>query len=384
MIIGEPTYQTISFLKELLELLKQTVLDKPKITKELLQKRQLLSPLLASLANIKYNKHLFSNVLNIKWFSKIVASIENNSTKLPEELLKDWPIDSECLEKVIALCKEIMESNSNYYSLSGDQKTSLYTNETFKSQVQLYQVTPDIDKWLALLVGNVLENSIQERKFFNNRFATYQPHFSLLKNWNYYSKRASPLWGEDLFMGLNLKNSTTQTDLSEMNLYSINFSYSYLNKVTFEESNLRGCALDFTTLENVDFCFSKLSHTSFKSIKIVDFTVDFTHSIITSGVLMPYGMCQKYWQKRNSVSKDKVPLGIYVNYGSDGSILGRDEPESFDYIYHTISELIIHGIMKSVFTINDVKSWFKFESTFERNKFYNRLESDIKKRIGKN
>ena len=370
--IGEPTDQTMYFLRELLVLVRQTIKTGQEADITVIEKRQLLAPLIASLSTNKFNKHLFSSYFKYNWFGKLDSKMETNSTKLPDNLLYDWPIDEECLNKINALCKDIIEAKSNYFLMGGVFRTSLFKDETFVTQTKFEDVAPDIDKWIALLVGNVFMNDIENRKFFNSVFSSYAGHFVLIKNWNYYASRSSPIWATDLFCGLHFEINDSRMTCSRYNFSQLDFSYSYFRNCNFLHSNFYNCKFHFTTFDNVDLGLTNLGHTSFKEITIVNFGLRLELSQIDQGLLMPYEMC--------SVFSTKKSRNLYTNYGTKISVVNsafvhRDIGYS---LYETVGEFMIYGITKGAFTIDEAKSFLIFEG--EQEVFYSLLEKDLELR----
>jgi predicted RNA-binding protein with RPS1 domain len=378
LIIGDPTSQTVSFFEELLKLLKETISNGENAEKKVIEKRQLVAPLLASLATTKFNRHLSSSYINYTWFTKVKGAIETNTTKLPEELLQQWPINSECIEKIVALCKEIMGSKPNYSSLKGDNRPSLFDNETFVTQVKFSQITPDIDKWLALLVGNRLFNSIDKKQFFNEKFDDYQTHQGMIKNWCYYSNVPSPIWGRTLFMGMNFQANKDYIDFSRCNLAQLDFSYSYLKYISFDEAKLTSCKFHSTTLENVDFSWADLRNSSFKNITIVNFGVQLALSTIEQGVFMPYKLCDLYFRQAHYYKGPNraKSYGIFTNFGYDYSMISSQSTD-VEELYETVSEFMIYAVLQGKAKIPTLSKWFYFVNKHDQNRFYTLLKEEI-------
>lgn len=87
LVIGEPTEQTVLFLKEMLQLLRETTTNEA--TSEIIEKRKLLFPLMASLATQKHNR-LFCNDIYYGWYK--LCDIDENQTSYPKKQLENWCI----------------------------------------------------------------------------------------------------------------------------------------------------------------------------------------------------------------------------------------------------------------------------------------------------
>ncbi len=59
-------------------------------------------------------------------------------------------------KKNVHLAKEILESDKSYTFAKGDSRTTLFDNEVTAISKRLDDIPPDVDRWLALLVGNEL------------------------------------------------------------------------------------------------------------------------------------------------------------------------------------------------------------------------------------
>jgi len=178
LILGEPTEQTIEFFKELLYLLKDTVSDK--VTDEVREKRKLLYPLMATLANERHNG-LYCERIDTKWFEAV--EIDNNFATIHSDLLESWAIGKRELERIIEFAKDIIDSKTTLLLAKTESRTALFDKElTVFQNAQVSDSPTDMDKWLALVVGNLLHNNKpEERDFFNGRLECPENLFEMIR-----------------------------------------------------------------------------------------------------------------------------------------------------------------------------------------------------------
>jgi len=194
LILGEPTEQTVEFFKELLHLLKDTVSDEP--TDEVLEKRKLLYPLMATLASDRHNR-LYCERIDSKWFEDV--EIDNGSSTIHPDLLKNWAIKPKELEQIIELAREIIDSKTMLLLAKTESRTALFDKElTVFQNAQVSDSPTDMDKWLALVVGNLLhDDKPEERDFFNGRLESPENLFEMIRGWNYSMNSSAPEWARE-------------------------------------------------------------------------------------------------------------------------------------------------------------------------------------------
>ena len=172
---------------------------------------------------------------------------------------EDWCINQDKIDKIIGLAREIIESKTNYILAKAETKTALYDNELLVVQHRLNSFPPDIDRWLALLVGNTLFNNVKKEIFFNWNIKNYDHLFDLIKNWNCAYRMPAPVWGTKLFMGINMSDNTNQVVLACCSLVGIDFSHSYFENLTFMYSDIRATVyLNMHSLSNFDLAFTHI------------------------------------------------------------------------------------------------------------------------------
>jgi hypothetical protein len=358
LILGEPTEQTIQFLKELLRLLKDTTIEGQAIN--LLEKRKLLFPLMASLATKKHN-NLFCNNIYYEWFNKL--NIPEDKSEYPSEAFSEWCITPEKMNRIIMLAEKIIESKNSYLLTKAEEKTSLYNKEIISIQnTKIKDLPPDIDRWLSLLVGNKLFNNEKEETYFAGRIMNFENLFDMIRNWNYAFACAAPKWGQKLFKGINMSKTNSFTDMSHLVLSGLDFSYSYLKKFESWHSRIRDCKFNYVEFENVKFNFSDLNNSQFQNIRNIKDGLSLHYSVIFSGVDAPHSFCTKIDNIQRTLNHD------------EGNVLINDHDLHFmAAVYeenNPIEGILIYGLMSGLFSIKEIKSWFKFNSKGAQKKFF--------------
>jgi len=366
LFIGKPTEQTMLFLRELLLLLKGTISEE--ITPDIEQKRELLLPLFSSMA-IKENNMLFSNDIFYKWY---------DSYQTKEERIKNWYFTEDKLDKVVEVSKDILDAPSNLMLEQADTKSALFDDEILLLKTNTFENTfVDIDKWLALMVGNELY--IKKGKYFNAKVKDGSLFFSMMNNWHFTNQEANPSWAGEYFQGINLKNNDKKIALNVKYLADIDFTGSYLENIEFIHMFLTNVVFTDSFLSNVIFSNTIFDHVLFHNIDI-DAVSDIFHAVIfdasIAGNKIPYKFVHLLFHYSIKHGHRMVkPKGRKVflentNYGK----------KRFDFDFETWKGLFILGLKKDLFSIKEIKSWFTYKNTTERKIFedlIDTLESEI-------
>lgn len=368
LLLGEPTDQTISFLKELILLLKSTV--SIETTPTIIEKRRLLFPLMASLSHDKHNT-LFSDKLYYEWFKPVKSDEIKSSKTPPRKLLENWAIDEDALEKILFLAKEIIDAKTTILSAKSSPAHALFNNElTVFHNKSLSSIPTDIDKWLSLVLGNLLETQIdtEEKRFFNARLSNPENLFEMIRNWNYSRGWSAPSWATDYFIGIKIKDIHEIMYFSNLNFSNIDFSYSFFHHFELVETNLSNVSFNQCVFDNVLLSVCQLRYTTFDDINILGeyFLIGFSQ--IRSGIFIPKCLADCFAEMCNIESSSKN--GGYVNYGSSKTFLNfSDNDEVSSEIFNTLKGLLQFGLNKNFFTLEDIKSWFEYERDEDKEKF---------------
>lgn len=244
--IGYPTQQTVEFLREILIILKESTITN---SNEVIEKRKLLLPLLASIATIDNNKNLSSTELYYEWYEK--GKIDETTSEIPSILLHDWGITRARLDKIVSLCEQII-LNSDYYLLTNsEQVTNLFDKELVKIPNQNFKTSLVLEKELALIIGNRLFN--YRKEYFVNKFS---------KNIISELITSSTIHGfSNEFKGIQIKGDQFEhrnplkrdVVINSWNLHGIDFSDAKFEGLIFIDCTFFDCNFKTTSLKDVVF-----------------------------------------------------------------------------------------------------------------------------------
>lgn len=276
LLLGNPTWQTKGFLKNLVDLIKDTASEN--ITDDVIEKRKLLFPFFASLSTQK-NNTLFSNYLHYKWFENGNQSNKNAGYIY---LLENWCIGKDELQKILQFCSDIINSSDSYLLAKGESKINLFNDEVFIiSNTYNVDSVRYFEKWIASLIGNTLYNNISDTAspHLFNRDYKINPYkiLDICK----YSPSLEFGMDSSLFMGIQILNKNVNNLFYiEEYLESCNFSFSHLENVGFLNM-VAGSNFNHAILNNVtfygEFCVNslveaKLNNVGFDKSVAADFS----------------------------------------------------------------------------------------------------------------
>ncbi len=364
--IGQPSAQTIQFLVEMLRLIRSSVGEEP--DDKTIQKRKLLFPLMASLSTKKHN-NLFCNDLYYEWYKKY--KIPLNVADFPEVSVDEWFFSPEKINKITQLSRDIIQSETEYILVKGKAQTALYDKELLEINNDTIQQNPlNIDKWLALLVGNILYNNEKQQRYFNSTLNGCEKLFEMIRNWNYFSiSDSSPFWAKSLFKGIRMDNNQDDYNFSNVNISGIDFSHSTLKNINLSSSKLSGCIFNDMVLENVDLSFCDLTNAKFSSIKSINGNLDLGFCQLSPEVFLPPQLARKFY--------DSGFMGNQKSYIPENGF------STIHQLFDTILGLLDYGIRNNLFSKEECSTWFHFEtmhleSIFERKLcIFDELEAEI-------
>ena len=378
LAIGEPTEQTILFLKELLDLLRETSIKSKELV--VIEKRKLLFPLMASLSIRKHNK-LFSNFLHFSWFSKY--NLGENQVEYPEGALEEWCITNNEIEKIVNYAAIILNSKTFYLPIQGNVKTALFDSEVFEvinySKINIIQ---NFDKWISLIVGNHLYNSFEDKEnplLFNWQYKiNFYQLFDMIRSWNYAYNEPCPYWGTELFQGIDMSENDNQFDLSHTDFDSINFSYSLFKNIRSWGANWSRSILDLCSFYDVQLITCWFLGTKIREIREIKNLQMLNCPATTSGFILLDGL-----KTEN--------LEIKMSYDDPNKNRYNPYIESFDLqddsVFDTCRGFMIYGLKSSFFSILALKKLFKFDNETTKKEFLNQIDTlkeyEVKKRGGR-
>lgn len=354
--LGLPTDQTIQFFKELLKLLRETVAED--VTEKTLEKRKLLLPLFMSLSQ-KENNTLFSKDLFYDWYKR---------NKNDQELIINWALTSEKLDKLVNFLSEVIDDDNTLLVSSSRSLSCLFDNEVTSIPSPLSNDIPiNIDKWLTLIAGNVLFTNENEQKFFNSTLSKPTNLLEMLRSWRYIKNVSAPQWATGYFQGLNLKgvgekvqrsfwNSISQPehDLSLLNLSNFDFSYSEFDEVSFRYSQLDGAKFNNCIFNDCIFDDASMMLCDFNNITINGF-LSLSGACFIPALFIPKKLV-------TCLSNHRF---LMFQGASTINLAGVEKFLSFKHIlkervFEIIIDLSIPCIKQGKISIDDVKSFFKF------------------------
>ncbi|WP_151947054.1 pentapeptide repeat-containing protein [Aliarcobacter butzleri] len=369
LTLGEPTEQTILFFKELICLLKDTVTND--VTDSIIEKRKLLYPLMCSLSIEKHNP-LYSSTLYYEWF-KFIGK-DNDSPFYHPELLNKWAIDENKLNLIIDLASNILNCKDSFLMCKTKNKTALFDEEVTIFENKFVSDFPtDIDKWLSLVVGNLLFTDINNKMFFNEKIENCENLFQLIKNWNYSNNSSSPVWANEYFNGIKMNQNFT-INLSSLDLSNIDFSFSSLNKLNLSNSNLDRVKFNNCTLNIVDCSSSSICETTFDSINLVGSGFDGGFNLgltrLIQYVFIPNDIATNLLNLKPLKSKLG---GSYLNFGKNKIFLSRafrhGDYRNLIIILNTLKGLFLFCLKESFMTKEEIMELFEFEDDSIKDKF---------------
>ncbi len=367
--LGEPTPQTMEFFKELLQLLKDSCNSKEK------EKRKLLFPLMASLASEKHNKNTRCDSLWYEWLKKVKL---DNLTIPPEKLLNNWCIDDEGLNSIINLARNILESKKEYLTTKASFHKALFDSEVVEIETEMLSRTPhNIDKWMALLVGNILYNDIKSNQFFNSTVNSAELFFNMMKDWNYIYNTVSPNWAYKYFQGINTSNLKDKIIINNLSFENIIFSNSYLNNIVFSNCNFDNCNFNNSSFISSSFYIS-VYRCSFKNIKEI-----FNASIYFIEGYLSMNLMKNYFSGSSGRVENRKPLITTKEicyWSPEAKRIHRlnstiEESDcSIENEFNEIKDFLLYGLKNNDFTINEIIESYDYNSDETKELFYKKVK----------
>lgn len=374
LVLGIPTEQTIIFFRELIQLLKET--STSNTDEGVIEKRKLLFPLFASLATEK-NNLLFCNSLYYEWFNK--CDIQENQTEYPEALLHNWCISEKHIEKILILAKEIINSNDKYYLTKSELKTALYNNElTLVRNNHLKDSPLDIDKWLALLIGNKLYNdtkSVSTLKLFNKDYSIdFYNLLEMITSTSPLDTRLTnvPAWGYALFQGIDMRDNKSSLTIYKY-LPRIDFSYSIFKDIRFVSCVFYSTIFNNCIFENVNIHHTYFFDAEFKNIK---FSSDSSSSQISiENYLVPFDIFRfSYRREYRLESGEKLFIPNLDTSQSKEFNERYNSVRNYRNMLDTLADFIIANIKHYKHPLEKFESYFSFANTKDRIAYFRKVK----------
>lgn len=383
LLLGLPSEQTIIFIKELLRLIRETsIYDESSIPTDpsILEKRKLLFPLMASISTDKHNR-LFCNTLYFDWYKNAIP--QDDERNYPDILLENWCLGKNEVVKIEELAAKILNSNEIFLLAQGALYKNLYENELLLlNQDRFSTISHDVDKWLALIVGNTLCNEFDsdEPILFNTKYHINPENlFGLIQN---LVNSDDNFETDGLFLGVDMQDfegrikvnyEFSEIDMSFSYLKNVEFFFNYLYNVDFNSCVFINCELiycriyessfDYAVFNLGDFVGCDIGETSFYDFSISDseFSVNSCSNRILNHSLFI------------SVDKYLDSYGqIYIGEKIIGNIIGH-ELEEFLTLFKALCNY--YRLSESYYD-NELQKAFKFKSNAVRKLFFRALKEN--------
>lgn len=363
LILGEPTRQTIDFLWELLTLLKEVATSKN--TKAIKEKRKLLAPMLASLGT-KENNKIYSDYIFYNWFNSI--KFVENTIEFPETSLSRWPIREKEINRIISFAIQILESQYNYSLVNTQDVSSLFNYEGVVFSGNALGNAPDIDKWLAFLVGNILFEPVSNSEFFNKRYSSSEVLIPMLRNWNSISDSTLPGWTEKLFKGCEFNN----VRFRGLFFHRVDFSSSVFNNSSFRMCHLGAASFRNCTFESVSFDECEFYNTELEGIEILGDGLSIEESSCLPGISFPEEMLSTLKEKK---------LSEFVNFQKSIFISSQIWTKRKSVILRPLEGLLKFCHYRKNISKDRIQQWYDFEDPNHKYLFEKWLSEILAKEI---
>lgn len=378
LLIGEPTQQVMSFYKGLLDLLIESIEESKLTDLNLIDRRKMLFPIVASLGLSKERHKVVSDLdmdsyLYCEEIDHFFNMDELQSYKsLADSHVQRWPITKQILERITQLCQAIIGSNTEYTPLTVKHINNVpYINVGQVSENRLWQ-THHLDRWIALLTGERCNANISDSKVFLDEVISRNV-VKMLWNNGLTSTNAHPSWINSI-SGLNVSDnrkvlmglSFQSIDIIDMKSQNINLnligseikdtriilakcpsikgnglriSDSYLSHVSFPKSMMKGSEILGSSLDNVNF-YGTIMHgakihecilhqVNLENVELFGAEITANHfiNIISMKGIRLSGNKMWNWIDKESFERCEEDIRKIRNYKSKFLIISKDEAE---------------------------------------------------------
>lgn len=357
LFVGQPSTQTMEFFKALLLIFKDTCTST--INAEILEKRKLLFPFIASIATEKYNKELLSENLFFNWFQKY--NWNTAISEAPSELLEKWFFDEEHLDKITQFCREIVEDQSYELLLSkSNRETAIFNDELTKLKGDELTIR-NIDKLLSSFAGCILVNDSKNNNFFMQEISessTREMIAGLMRN----GSNILPIFKAECLKGIILDGNDF-LDWQYFDCSNADFSYSVIKNIYFTNANLYNMNFSNVTFDNVDFSNTTFLNTNFNNCKFLNYS-NFALVRIAQGTFFPYELAYKIYQKRSKKFTKEKPsstdmrfTGIFVSFGAHKTYLDVGIVDDLTR-FKSFKQIIYYFVNEKILTYTEVVESF--------------------------
>lgn len=288
LLIGEPTQQVMSFYKGLLDLLIESIEESKLTDLNLIERRKMLFPIVASLGLSKERHKMVSDLdmdsyLYCEQIDRFFNMDELQSYKsLADSHVQRWPITKQILERITQLCQAIIGSKPEYTPMTDKPNYYVpYSNNIGQVPENRLWQTHNLDRWIALLTGERCNAIISDSKMFLDEM-TSKNVVTMLWNNGLTTHNAHPFWINSI-SGLNfiynrvaLSGLSFQSiDIIDLNSQNVNLNLTgtYIEDTRIFIANCpgieaNGLRIRESELRQVDFTKSLMKGSEFLGCKL--------------------------------------------------------------------------------------------------------------------
>ncbi|RIE05108.1 NACHT domain-containing protein [Cohnella faecalis] len=167
LAIGNPTEQTVSFVKSLLNMLCDATIGDDRLDgNSLLKIRRALSPMMSSLGAAEYNRppdddkagnaqrdgYLYSSYIRRVWNAEQWGGF----SEISDRMLEQWPIKPEHIEKMIENAAALVNGEDDYVFFQPQRMNHSFNRDVYRIEGRKKTFDPDTERWIAMLCGTTL------------------------------------------------------------------------------------------------------------------------------------------------------------------------------------------------------------------------------------
>lgn len=279
-------------------------------------------------------------------------------------LITSWALTQEKLDKVIDLAAEIINEKTTILLTKSEQDSSLFDDElTVLLNKNMDEFPSDMDRWLSLVLGNILYTDIEQKLFFNEKVVNAENFFTMIKNWNYSNSASAPIWAREYFMGiqLNLEQYLMHSNLS---FIEIDFSYSKLqnlnlNRAFLYKTNFNNCSFDSVSMNSADVRKATFNNISIKN------GLDIAFSTLGQYLFVPPRLADIL----SDMNNDNSGMGTYTVEGDKIILLAGVTPEHNQEIFNILKGFFLLCLNEKELAIEEIHQLFKYEDDETRENF---------------
>jgi uncharacterized protein YjbI with pentapeptide repeats len=263
--IGLPTSLSVRFIERILPLLEKSISS----SSEGIRARIILFPLIASMASFETDT-LFIKDLYENWYIKCKYELENNiEVNANSCLIKNWPITQDLLNNIVEICVQLIKECFSENKVNSD---FIIMQKKLSDKDLIKKSYDNEDIWLSLVVGNILFNDTKIKKYFSSLLDT-SALFSIIRPLSDNEGVYNPaiLWGNKVFMGFDMRNSSIMTDsiYTHRDFSGFDFSCCYFKDFYGFMIDFKDCIFKETSFDGFELEQCNLTNAVFDEVNII-------------------------------------------------------------------------------------------------------------------